>query len=152
MTNKAKANAADKAMATAAEAVEKITAVGNETLSKVETGYEKASVASQANFDASLKASEAAVAGMSAYTEQVFDYTKNAFAENMELMQKAFAVKQPQDLVELQIEAANNSVNRVVAQATKLNEIAADTAAKTIEPLKAQMEKTVESLNQSFAA
>ena len=152
MTNKAKTTAAEKTMASAAEAVEKITTVGAETLDKVETGYKKAADEGQANMDAGLKASEAVVAGMGAYTQQVLDYTKSAFAENMEVMQKAFAVKQPQDLVELQIEAANKSVNRVVAQATKLNEIAADTAAKSIEPLKAQMDKTVEYLNQSFAA
>ena len=156
MTNKAKANvaekAAEKALASAADAVEKMSSIGSETLDKVEDGYKKAAYEGQANLDAGLKASEAVVTGMGAFTQQVLDYTKSAFAENMDVMQKAFTVKQPQDLVELQIEAANKSVNRVVTQATKLNEIAADTAAKTIEPLKTQIEKAAENFNQSFAA
>ena len=45
--------------------------------------------------------------------------------------------------MDLQVEAANLAVNRAVAQSTKMNEIAAETMTKALEPIKGRIDSTV---------
>ena len=176
MTTKTKAKAADP-VKNAAETLETVTAVGKETVEAViamsteaaqegyksassygkeqldaaKDGYEKAAAAGKENFDAYTAASAAALAGFEAFYGQMLDYTKRATAENTDIVQKFCAAKTPQEVVELQLEAVNNSVNRVVAQSTELNKITADAVTKTVEPLKTQFDSSVEAFARRFA-
>ena len=176
MTTKTKAKA--DATKTAAETIETVTTVGKETveaviamsteaaqesnknasaygkeqLDAVKDGYEEAAVAGKDNLDAYTAASIAAFAGLEAFYDQVFAYTKKAAAENADMVQKFHAAKTPQEVVDLQFEAVNKSVNRVVAQSTELNKITADAVSKSVAPLKTQFDASVEAFTKPFAA
>ncbi|MDG2034092.1 MAG: phasin family protein [Rhodospirillales bacterium] len=176
MNAKTKANAADP-VKNAAETLETVTAVGKETVEAViamstevaqegysnasaygkeqlvaaKNRYEKAASAGKENFDACTAASTAAFAGFEAFCGQMLNYTKRATAENTDIVQRFYAAKTPQEVVELQFEAVNNSVNRVVAQSTELNKITADAVTKTVEPLKTQFDSSVEAFSKPFA-
>ena len=73
-------------------------------------------------------------------------------AENVEVAEKAFAAKTPQEYFEVQLEAMNKSFSRVVAQSTKLQQIGSETAAKSFEPIKAQMDRTADTFVKPFVA
>lgn len=178
MTTKAKASTAKPAAEAAAETIETINSVGQETLKNVMNigadaaaeGYKNASAYGKEqmdvakisydklmsygkdNIEAVEAASSVAVAGAEAYYASMVDYTKKAAAENMDLLQKSFAVRNPQELMDLQVEAVNTSVNRVIAQTTRLNKIAADTAVKSFEPIKGRFDGAVESFVKPFVS
>lgn len=178
MTTKSKASTAKPAADAAAETIETIASVGQETLKTAmnmgadaasegyknasaygkeqmdvaKVGYDKLMSYGKDNIVAVEEASSVAVAGAEAYYEQLVDYTKKATAENMDLLQKAFAVKNPQDFFDLQVEAVNKSVNRVIAQTTKLNKIATDTAVKSFEPVKGRVDGAVDSFVKPFVS
>ena len=133
------------------EGYKNASAYGKEQLEAAKDGYEKAAAAGRESFDAYTAASKAALGGFEAFFGQMLNYTKRATAENTDIVQKFYAAKTPQEVVELQFEAVNNSVNRVVAQSTELNKITADTVSKTVEPLKTQFDSSVEALSKSFA-
>ena len=176
MTAKTKAKAPDPAKNTA-ETLETVTAVGKETVEAViamstevaqesyknasaygkeqleaaKDQYEKAAAVGKENFDAYSAASAAALAGFETFCGQMLNYTTRATAENTDIVQKFYAAKTPQEVVELQFEAVNNSVNRVVAQSSELNRITADAITKTVEPLKTQFDSSVEAFSKPFA-
>jgi phasin family protein len=78
--------------------------------------------------------------------------TRAQFAENAEYLRKLFAVRTPQDWMELQIQTATKTVERSVIQATRLGEIATETAQKGAQPLKARMEETAEAWTRPFVS
>ena len=114
--------------------------------------YAKWMTVGKDNLDAMQTATNAAVAGIEAYYSQLVDYNKKATAESMDVLQKSLAAKTPQEFVELQLDAANKTLNRVIAQSTKLNKLAADTAEKTYEPVKGRVETVVDSFVKPFLA
>ena len=136
---------------TAAEGYKNASAYGKESLDAVKDGYDKFAATGKDNLDASSKATSLAFAGFEAYYGQVLAYTQKAAAENADVVEKFYAAKTPQDLLDVQFEAVNNSVNRVIAQSTELNKIATDTAVKSIAPIKDQIENSVESFVKPFA-
>lgn len=177
--NKAKpASAQEKATKAAAETFEKLAAAGQETLDAAidlgaeaaaegrktaagwrneqldlaKDGYEKLVAQGKANLEAVTAASETAVAGTEAFMEALGGGTRAQFAENAEYLRKLFAVRTPQDWMELQIQTATKTVERSVIQATRLGEIATETAQKGAQPLKARMEETAEAWTRPFVS
>ena len=136
----------------AAEGYKNASAYGKESLEAVKDGYDKLAASGKDNLDAYSKATSAVFAGFEAYCGQVLAYTQKAAAENAEIVEKFYAAKTPQDFLDVQFEAVNNSVSRVIAQSTELNQIATDTAVKSIAPIKEQIESAVESFARPFAA
>ncbi len=135
-----------------AEGYKNAAVFSKEQLDMAKNSYGKAAVYGKDNLDAMSEATAAMVAGWEAYYENVVDYSKTAMTENMELMQRFFTVKTPQDLMDLQVEAANKAVNRVVTQSTKMSTIAADTMTKAFEPIKDRIDSTVEVFVKPYAA
>ncbi|MCE2474626.1 MAG: phasin family protein [Alphaproteobacteria bacterium] len=135
-----------------AESYKNATAFGREHLHKTRDSYSKATVYGKDNLDAMSESAAAVVAGWEAYYAGVVDYTKSAMAEHMDMVQRYFTVKTPQELMDLQVEAANLAVNRAVAQSTKMNEIAAETMTKALEPIKGRIDSTVKSFVTPRAA
>ena len=108
-----------------------------------QSGYAQAATYAADNLDAAFTAAKEANKGWNTYAQQVMDYTKKAFAENMVMAEKFAAAKTPEEYVNLQSEAANKAANRLSSQATKLNDIAQKSAVKTVQPLKDQAEKNL---------
>ncbi|MDA0240961.1 MAG: phasin family protein [Proteobacteria bacterium] len=136
----------------ASEGYKTFATAGKEQLETAKAGYDKFVAQSKEGIDAVSAATAASLAGAEAVFDEVSAYTKTATAENVEVVQKAFAAKTPQEFFEIQMEVFNNSFNRVVAQSTKMNEIVADAATKSFEPIKAQMEKSTEAFVKPFVA
>ncbi len=137
---------------TAAKGYKDASAYGKESLDVARVGYDKLIASGKDNLDAYSKATSAVLAGFEAYYGQVLAYTKKAATENADIVEKFYAAKTPQELLDVQFEAVNNSVNRAVAQSTELNKIATDTANKAIAPVKNQIENSVEIFVKPFAA
>ncbi len=154
----------------AAEAVETIASAGRETLETVmklgadtategyknaavygrqqadmaRSAYDKALSYGRDNVDAMAEASALTIAGAEACLAEMADCTKTAMAENLELMQRAFSVASPRELLDIQIEAGNRSVNLMIAQTTKMNQILTESAAKACVPIKARLDEAME--------
>ena len=135
---------------TAAEGYKNAAAAGKEGLEITKAGYEKFLTQGKENLDAVSAATATTVAGLEAYFEQMAAYTKTAMAENVEVAEKAFAAKTPQEFFEVQMEAMNKSFSRVVGQSTKLQQIGSETAAKSFEPIKAQIDRTADAFVKPF--
>ncbi|GEM_PF-1611118 len=134
----------------AAEGYKNAAAMGKEQMDVTKTSYDKLMTYGKDNLEAVSAASSAAVAGAEAYYEQVMSFSKESTTEGMDVLQKVFAAKTPQEFIDLQIEAVNKSLNQAIAQTTKLNKIATDTAVKTFEPVKSRVDGTVESFVKPF--
>jgi phasin family protein len=134
----------------AAEGYKNAAQFGKEQLDATRTGYEKFAAYGKGNLDAYSAASAAAIAGFEAYYEHLVDYSKKAVAQNMEMVQKFYAAKTPQDALDLQFEAMNTFVNRVINEGTQFNKLAADTMTKFVQPLKDRMEGNVDAFVKPF--
>ena len=128
----------------AAEGYKNASEFSKENMDAAKEGYDTFAANGKDNFDAYSVATSAAFAGFEAFYGQVMAYTKKATAENTDIVQKFFGAKSPQDVMDVQAEAVNNSVNRVIAQSAALNEITTDMASKSMAPIKAQFEASVE--------
>jgi len=129
------------------EGMYKADAFAKDQTAAFQSGYAQAATYAAENLDAAFSAAKEANQGWNTYAQQVMDYTKKAFAENMTMAEKFAAAKTPEEFANLQSEAANKAANRFSGQATKLNDIAQKTAAKTVEPLKAQAEKNIKAFS-----
>ena len=61
-----------------------------------------------------------------------------------------FAVKSPQEFLDIQLEAADKSVTRVVSQTTKMNQIATESMTKACDPIKARMDEAMETFVRPY--
>jgi len=134
----------------AADGYKSASAFGKDQLDAAKAGYDKFAAFGKGNFEAVSVASTAALSGVEAYYEEVVDYTKQATAQNVELMQKFFAVKTPQEFFDIQSEALNLMVSRSISESTKLSKLAADTLTKVASPLKARAEGNIDSYVKPF--
>jgi phasin family protein len=107
------------------------------------SGYAQAATSASDNLDAAFKAAKETTQGWNAYTQQIMDYTKKAFAENMVVAEKFAAAKTPEEFAKLNSEVANKAVSRISGQSTKLSDIVQKTAAKAGQPIKEQAEKNI---------
>ena len=134
----------------ASDGYKNASAFSKEQIDAGKVGYDKAAAFGKGNMDALSAASAAALSGVEAYYEEVVDYTTKATAQNVDLMQKFFAVKTPQEFFDIQSEALNLMLSRSVSEGTKLGKIAADTAAKVTDPIKVRVESNVNSFVKPF--
>ncbi len=134
----------------ASDGYKSATAFSKDQLDSAKAGYDKAAAFGKGNFEAVSVASTAALSGVEAYYEEVVDYTKKATALNVELMQKFFAVKTPQEFFDAQSEALNMMISGSISQGTKLSKMASDTMTKVVTPLKARAEGNMDSYVKPF--
>ncbi len=142
--------AISKGSEAAAEGYKNASEFGKESMDAAKDGYDTFAASGKDNFDAYSTATSAAFAGFEALYGQVMAYTKKATAENTGIVQKFMAAKTPQDAMDVQAEAVNNSVNRVIAQSSALNEITAEMMSHSMAPIKAQFEASVEKFAKPF--
>ena len=134
----------------AAEGYRNVSAMSQEQVDMVKTAYDRSLGYGKQNLDAMSEASALAMNGAEACLAEMAETTRTVMAENLDLMQRMFAVKSPQELFEIQIEATNKTVNRAVAQTTKLNQIATDSLTKACAPIRARMDETMETFVKPY--
>ena len=127
-------------------------AFAKEQSSAFQSGYTQASTTATENLDVAFKAAKDMTQGWNAYTQQIMDYTKKAFAENMVTAEKFAAAKTPEEFIELNNEVASTAANRISGQSSKLNDIVQKTAAKAGQPVVEQIEKNIAPADSVFEA
>ncbi len=146
----------ETAVKTGSETAEKsyrsATAAGKEQIHLASDSYNRALSAGRDNLDAVSEAATAAVSGWEAYCEGLIDCTRTAAASHLDVMQRFFTVKTPQEFLDLQIESTKLAVSRAVDQSTRLNGIAADAMTRTLEPIKRRVDSTVEAFTRPVGA
>ncbi len=134
----------------ASEGYKTASAFGKEQLDASKVGYDKAAAFGKGNIEALSEASTAAVAGVETYYEEVVDYATKATAQNVDLMQKFFAVKSPQEFFDIQSAAMNQMISSSISEGTKLGKMAADTVTKIASPIKSRVESNVDTFVKPF--
>ncbi len=123
-----------------------------DTASRVQEQVEVAKTVGTANLGALAEASALAINGAQAYIAEITDYARNSVVRNFDLIERLSSVKTPQEFVAIQIEAGKDTVNRAVAQSTKINRIVSDSVIKASAPLNARANETMETFLKPFAA
>lgn len=123
-----------------------------DTAEQVHAQVEMAKTVGTANLDALAEASAHAIEGARACIAEMADYARTSVARNFDLMERLSAVKTPQEFMAIQIEEGKESVNRAVAQTTRINRIVSDSMIKASAPLNARANETVETFLKPNAA
>lgn len=124
---------------------------GQDQIDMAKVGYHKAVSYGKNNLDVLSEASALAIAGVEACFGEMADWTGTAMAENLDLMQRMFAVKSPQEFFNVQVEAANKSAKRMIGQTTKISQIATESMTKAYTPIKAHMDEVMETFTATSA-
>ncbi len=119
---------------------------------RIEQQVEMAKTVGAANLDAMAEASAVAIDSAQACIAEMADYARNSVANGFDLVERLSAVKTPQEFVAIQIEAGKDSVNRAVAQTTKINRMVGDSMIRASAPLNARANETMEVLLKPYAA
>lgn len=123
-----------------------------DTATRVEAQVEMAKTVGTANLGALAEASALAIDGAQACIAEMADYARTSVTRNFDLFERLAAVKTPQEFFTVQIEAGKETVNRAVAQTTKINRMVGDSAIKASAPLNARANETVEAFMKPYAA
>ena len=124
----------------------------DDTASRVQEQVEMAKSVGTANLDALAEASALAIDGAQACIAEMADYARNSVARNFDLFERLSTVKTPQEFVAIQIEAGKDTVNRAVAQSTKINRIVSDSVVKASAPFNARANDAMEAMLKPYAA
>lgn len=113
--------------------------------------YEDAMAFSKENVDAFVKSSSIAAKGVQDVTTLVTEITKAAFEGNVAASKKIFECKTPQEVAEYQAELMKSGYDKLLADATRIQEASTKIAEEASKPLKARFEAGVEKLNEKVA-
>ena len=129
----------------AAEGYKNAAAYGQEQRDMTRTAYDKAISYGKDNMEAMSHASALSFVGAEACFTEMANYTRTAVAENLDLMQRLFVAKSPQEFLDIRLEAADKSVTSAANQTTKINQIATESMIKACDPIKTRMDNAMES-------
>ena len=119
---------------------------------RVQAQVEMAKTVGAANLDAMAEASALAIDGAQACIAEMAEYARGAVASNFDVFERLTAARTPQEFIAVQIEAGKDTVNRAVAQTTKMNRMVGDSVIKASAPLNARANETMEALLKPYAA
>lgn len=136
----------------AAEGYEKMVAFGKGQIENSAEGYRKAAVLGKENLETFNAVAEAMSAGMEAYSAEFVKSVREATEQNLAFVNKALAVKTPQEFAALQVEAMTKGLDAALARSVELNKITTATMARCVGPLKARFDRAVETMSHPFAA
>lgn len=93
----------------------------------------------QANMDAFVKSSQIWTTGMQDLTKQVAASAQANFDETLAVFKALTAVKTPKDALDMQASMARTSLEKAVAETSKLTDASVKLAEQAMAPLTAQM-------------
>jgi len=93
------------------------------------------------NVEATMKAFGATSKGVQAIAAEVTNYSKKAFEDGTQAMEKLFGAKTLEKAIEVQSEYAKTSYEGFVAQAAKLGELYVDLAREAYKPFEGYLAK-----------
>ena len=155
----------DAAVNAGKETMEKFTKVSQEAAQKnvdaavvaTKENVEKASAAffkgfdqftnlAQANVDAMSKSMDVMTKGMESASKTWFAFTQTTVDASVDFGKQVMGAKSVNEIVDLQNTYAKTTFDGMVAESSKVSEMAVKTANEAFAPLKAQLEETVETM------
>lgn len=135
----------EQAMSVAKENVEK----ASQTLFK---GYDQFNTLAQGNYDAVSKSFGIWTKGLEDVSKAWAAYTQGTVDSTMTFGKQVLGAKSLNEVVDLQNTFTKSAFDTFVAESTKISEMSVKTASQAIEPIKARVDETVETLSRPIAA
>ena len=135
----------EQAMSMAKDNVEK----ASQTLFK---GYEQANTLAQGNYEAVSKSFGIWSKGLEDVSKAWAAYTQGTVDSTMSFSKQVLGAKSLNEVVDLQNTFTKSAFDSFVAESTKISELSVKTASEAIEPIKARVDETVETLSRPIAA
>lgn len=107
-------------------------------------GYEDYAAFSKANLDALVKSGSVFAKGAEDINKQLLAFARASFDQSVAAGRALLAAKSINEVVELQNSYAKQSLDSLVAETTKLQELSVKVANEAIAPLNARVNATVE--------
>jgi len=114
-------------------------------------GYDQFATYSQANYDAFSKSFGIMTKGVEDVTKAWFAFSQASVDASVDFSKKVMGAKSVNEVVDLQNDFAKTSFDSFVAESTKISELSVKTANEAIEPIKARVDETVETLAKAAA-
>lgn len=141
---------------TAQKNLEKAVAMAKENVEKASKsmfeGYDQFASLSQGNYDAVSKSFGILAKGLEDASKTWFAYTQGSVDSTVAFGKQVLGAKSLNEVVDLQNSFAKTSFDTFVSESTKLSEIGVKTANEAIEPIKARVDETVETMTKQIAA
>lgn len=139
-TTNARKATAEKTFKDAQENVEK-------AVKEATSNLEKVAEFSKANYEAIVATGNVAVKVAQTVNVDFMETARKAVEKNVTDVKALFAAKTPAEFFELQATMFKTHYETFVAEATRVNETASNTANEVVEPLKARYEEVAEKYN-----
>ncbi|MCR9071431.1 MAG: phasin family protein [Alphaproteobacteria bacterium] len=134
---------------------EQVVSVAKENMEKAQAaafkGYDQFATYQQANYEAFTKSFGIFAKGFEDVTKAWFSYTQTSVDSSVDFSKKVMGAKSVNEVVDLQNDFAKSSFDSFVAESTKLSEMTVKTANEAIEPIKARVDETVETISKVAA-
>lgn len=170
-TFKANQAAAEKAVKVGKETAEKAMKAGTEAVTKAYDQalsackdtvqkafpqaagrFEELAGLQRANLEAVFAAGTKAMKSAESFSEEVIAFNKKAMEESVANAKKLFECNTMQEVVEFQTDLACAQLEAMLAQGTKMTDLALRMAGEIVEPMQARIGETVEKLGKPLAA
>lgn len=146
----------EDAIATAKQNLEGLVKAQQEQIEKASAqvlkGYDDLTVLTKQNVDAFVKSGTVVAKGVEEAGKQVTAFTQSSLEKSVSNAKALLAVKTIQELVELQNAYAKASIDALVSESTKMQELTVKIANEALAPLSARVNATVEVLSKKQVA
>lgn len=170
-TTTASATPVEAAVTASTETIEQMTKLGQETAQKnleqavtmakqnvekasqtVFKGYDQFNTLAQGNYDAVSKSFGVVTKGLEDVSKAWMAFTQGTVDSTVDFGKQMLAAKSLNEVVDMQNTFTKSTFDAFVAEGTKISEMSVKTASQAIEPLKARVDQTVETLSRPLAA
>ena len=146
----------EDAIATAKQNLEGLVKAQQEQIEKASAqvlkGYEELTALTKGNVDALVKSGTVVAKGAEEAGKQVAAFTQSSLEKGVSNAKSMLAVKTIQELVELQNAYTKASLDALMSESTKLQELTVKVANEALAPLSARVNATVEVLSKKPVA
>lgn len=146
----------EDAIATAKQNLEGLVKAQQEQVEKASAqvlkGYDELTALTKQNVDAFVKSGTVVAKGAEEAGKQVAAFTQSSLEKSVSNAKAMLAVKTIQELVELQNAYAKASIDALVSESTKMQELTVKIANEALAPLSARVNATVEVLSKKPVA
>jgi len=115
-------------------------------------GYDQFNTLTQGNYEAVSKSFGIWSKGLEDVSKAWVAFTQGTVDSTMAYGKQVLGAKSLNEFVDLQNTFTKSSFDTFVAESTKISELSVKTASEAIEPLKARVDETVETLSRPLAA
>ena len=115
-------------------------------------GYDQFNTLAQGNYDAVSKSFGIVSKGFEGVSKAWMAFTQSTVDSTVDFGKQVLAAKSLNEVVDMQSSFTKSTFDSFIAEGTKISEMSVKTASQAIEPLKARVDETVETLSRPLAA